>query len=176
MKKNGFLALAFHTVFVIFMVAPILVVCVVAFTPEGFLSLPTNGLSLRWFRAIADYPEFIRAFWTSVYLGAVSSTIAVILAVPAALAFSRSAFPGKGALSAFFLSPLMIPHVVLVIAFLRFFTQGGISGTMTALIIAHVVVVFPFALRLTLSAATGMDAASSGSFSHGVMSSYVRRP
>ena len=72
MKKNGFLALAFHTVFVIFMVAPILVVCVVAFTPEGFLSLPTNGLSLRWFRAIADYPEFIRAFWTSVYLGAVS--------------------------------------------------------------------------------------------------------
>ncbi|MFC0342120.1 ABC transporter permease [Paracoccus niistensis] len=157
MKKNGFLALAFHTVFVIFMVAPILVVCVVAFTPEGFLSLPTKGLSLRWFRAIADYPEFIRAFWTSVYLGAVSSTIAVILAVPAALAFSRYAFPGKGALSAFFLSPLMIPHVVLGIAFLRFFTQGGISGTMTALIIAHVVVVFPFALRLTLSAATGMD-------------------
>lgn len=157
MKKNGPLALIFHTVFVIFMVAPILVVCVVAFTSQGYLSLPTDGLSLRWFREIANYPEFIRAFWTSVYLGAVSSTIAVILATPAALAFSRHDFPGKGALSAFFLSPLMIPHVVLGIAFLRFFTQGGIAGTMTALIIAHVVVVFPFALRLTLSAATGMD-------------------
>lgn len=157
MSRNGFFALLFHTVFVIFMLAPIVVVCVVAFTSHGFLSLPTDGLSLRWFRAIGDYPEFIRAFWTSTYLAAISSTIAVAFAVPAALAFARYEFPGKGALAGMFLSPLMIPHVVLGIAFLRFFTQGGISGTMTGLIIAHVIVVFPFALRLTLAAATGMD-------------------
>ena len=31
----------------LYLVAPILVVCLVAFTPEGFLSLPTNGFSLR---------------------------------------------------------------------------------------------------------------------------------
>ena len=157
MTKNGPVALIFHALFVLFMVAPILVVCMVAFTSHGYLSLPTDGLSLRWFREIANYPEFIRAFWSSIYVGAVSSTIAVILATPAALAFSRYDFPGKAALSAFFLSPLMIPHVVLGIAFLRFFTQGGFSGTMTALIVAHVILVFPFALRLTLSAATGMD-------------------
>ena len=41
------------------MLAPILVVCFVAFTPEGYLSFPTNGWSLRWFKAIARYPEFI---------------------------------------------------------------------------------------------------------------------
>lgn len=157
MKKNGPIALIFHAFFVTFMVAPILVVCVVAFTSHGYLSLPTDGLSLRWFREIANYPEFVRAFWTSIYLGAVSSTVAVVLAVPAALAFSRYDFIGKGALAAFFLSPLMIPHVVLGIAFLRFFTQGGLSGTMAALIISHIILVFPFALRLTLSAATGMD-------------------
>jgi putative spermidine/putrescine transport system permease protein len=51
----------------------------------------------------------------------------------------------------------MIPHVVLGIAFLRFFTQTGLSGTFPALLIAHLVIVFPFALRLTLAAATGMD-------------------
>jgi len=48
------LALAFHCAFVIFMLAPIVVVCVVAFTPEGYLSFPTHGFSCRWFRAIAD--------------------------------------------------------------------------------------------------------------------------
>src|SRR6266702_2342801 len=72
MRRNGPLALIFHTIFVIVMVAPILVVCLVAFTPEGFLSLPTNGFSLRWFRAIASYPEFIHAFWVSLGLGALS--------------------------------------------------------------------------------------------------------
>jgi putative spermidine/putrescine transport system permease protein len=46
---------------------------------------------------------------------------------------------------------------VLGIAFLRFFTSIGIGGTFFALVIAHVIVVFPFALRLTLAAATGMD-------------------
>ena len=53
---------SFHALFIAFVLAPIVIVCVVAFTPEGYLSLPTNGPSLRWFRAIADYPEFVRAF------------------------------------------------------------------------------------------------------------------
>jgi len=157
MSKNGPLALVFHTIFVIFMLAPIVVVCLVAFTPEGFLSLPVNGFSLRWFRTIIDYPEFIDAFWMSLWLGAASSSIALLFAIPAALAIARYQFPGRDALSALFLSPLMIPHVVLGIAFLRFFTQAGIGGTFTALIIAHIILVFPFALRLTLAAATGMN-------------------
>lgn len=157
MSRNGFLALAFHALFVVFMVAPIAVVCLVAFTPEGYLALPVNGFSLRWFRAIARYPEFINAFWISLWLGAVSSVIALLFAVPAALAIARHEFRGRAAISALFLSPLMIPHVVLGIAFLRFFTQIGMSGTFPALILSHIVVVFPFALRLTLAAATGMD-------------------
>ena len=39
------LALAFHLTFVVFMLAPILIVCAVAFTPEGYLSFPTRTLS-----------------------------------------------------------------------------------------------------------------------------------
>lgn len=157
MSRNGPLALVFHALFVVFMTAPLVVVCLVAFTPEGFLSLPVNGFSLRWFRAIARYPEFIDAFWISLWLGAVSSFVALLFAVPAALAIARHRFRGREALSALFLSPLMIPPVVLGIAFLRFFTLTGLSGTFPALLIAHLVIVFPFALRLTLAAATGMD-------------------
>lgn len=157
MRTNGPFALTFHTIFVVFMLAPIVVVCLVAFTPEGYLSLPTNGFSLRWFRAIANYPEFVHAFWVSLGLGALSSFVAMLFAVPAALAIARYNFRGRDAVAALFLSPLMIPHVVLGIAFLRFFTTIGIGGSFAALLIAHVVVVFPFALRLTLAAATGMD-------------------
>jgi putative spermidine/putrescine transport system permease protein len=157
MRSNGPLALLYHTLFVIFVLAPILVVCVVAFTPEGYLSFPTRGPSLRWFKTIAQYPEFLRAFWTSVWLGALSSTLAILFSVPAALAIARYRFIGREAFSALFLSPLMIPHVVLGVAFLRLFTQVGLGGTFTGLVLAHIVVVLPFALRLTLSSATGLD-------------------
>ena len=157
MKRNGPLALAFHALFVAFMVAPIAIVCLVAFTPTGYLSIPTTEWSLRWFRAIGRYPEFVEAFQSSLVLGAISSTIAVALSVPAALAIARHRFRGREALTAMFLSPLMIPHVVLGIAFLRFFSQIGIGGTFAGLVLAHVVIVFPFALRLAIASAVGMD-------------------
>jgi putative spermidine/putrescine transport system permease protein len=159
MSRNGPVALIFHALFIAFILAPIVIVCAVAFTPEGYLSLPTNGFSLRWFRAIADYPEFVRAFRDSLWLAALSSTIAVLFAVPAALAVARYRFAGREAVLAFFMSPLMIPHVVLGIAFLRFFTTIGIGGTFVGLVLSHIVIVMPFALRLVLAASTGMDRA-----------------
>lgn len=157
MRRNGFLALAFHLLFVVFMLAPLAIVCVVAFTPEGYLSLPTRGPSLRWFKAIFGYPEFLRAFYASLWLAVLSSTVAITLAVPAALAIARYRFPGREAITALFMSPLMVPHVVLGIAFLRFFSQIGLSGTFTGLVLSHVIVILPFALRLVLASSYGID-------------------
>ena len=157
MSRNGPVALLYHALFVAFMLAPILIVVWVAFTPTGYLSIPTTEFSLRWFRAIADYPEFVEAFWDSIWLAALSSALAIGLSVPAALAIARYRFPGREAIAALFMSPLMIPHVVLGVAFLRFFTQLGIGGTFVGLVLSHIVIVFPFALRLVLASAVGMD-------------------
>ena len=157
MNRNSPLALVFHVLFLGFLLAPILIVCAVAFTPEGYLSLPTNGVSLRWFYAIGDNPEFVRALRDSLLLGALSSTVAVAFSIPAALAIARHQFPGREVMTALFLSPLMVPHIVLGIAFLRFFTQIGLGGTFTGLVLSHVVIIIPFALRLILASSTGMD-------------------
>ena len=157
MRRNGPLALLFHGAFITFVLAPILVVCAVAFTSKGYLSLPTDGLSLRWFRAIVANKDFVDAFWASLWLGTMSATIAIGLSVPAALAIARYRFPGRDAITTLFQAPLMIPPAVLGIAFLRFFTQTGISGTFVGLVVSHVVIITPYAIRLVLSASTGMD-------------------
>ncbi|MDX1607390.1 MAG: ABC transporter permease [Candidatus Competibacterales bacterium] len=157
MRGNSRLALAFHTLFIIFILAPLVLVCLVAFTSKGYLSLPTDGLSLRWFYAILDNDEFIAAFWTSLYLALASASLALALAIPAALALARYRFPGREAVTGFFLSPLMIPHVVLGVSFLRFFGQVGLTGTFIGLVFAHVIIIMPYALRLVLAAVTGLD-------------------
>ena len=157
--RNGPIGLLFHTLFILFILAPIVMVCAVAFTSEGFISLPSGGLSLRWFRAILDNPRFIEAFWFSLGLGTLSATLAIALAVPSALALSRNRFRGREALVAFFLSPLVIPHVVLGLAFLKFFTTVDLAGTYVGLVVAHVILVMPYALRLVLVSATGIDPA-----------------
>ena len=160
MRRNGPLELAFHTLFILFILAPLVAVVVVSFTSKGYLSMPTDGLSLRWFKAIFNYPGFIDAFWMSLYLGVGASTIAVALAIPAAVAIGRYRFPGRDGISALFMSPMMIPAVVLGVSFLRFFSQIGLSGTFIGITLAHVVLVMPYALRLVLASVTGLSRAA----------------
>ena len=49
MQKNGPIALIFNALVITFMLAPLVVVCLVAFTPEETLTIPTTSFSLRWF-------------------------------------------------------------------------------------------------------------------------------
>lgn len=149
--------LLFHWAFAIFMLAPLVMVALVSFTDKGYVSMPFDGASWRWYRAIVDAPDFIDAFWRSLALAAASATLATLLAVPAGMAIAWHRFPGRDAMLGLLLSPLMVPHVVLGIALLRFLTQIGGSGTLWGLTAAHTVIVLPYVLRLVVAAATGFD-------------------
>jgi putative spermidine/putrescine transport system permease protein len=157
MKKTPLALLVFHGLFALFMLAPLLVVVLVSFTDKGYIAMPFDGASLRWYRAILDAPDFIDAFWRSLGLAATAATLATLVAVPAGMAIAWHRFAGRDALLGLLLSPLMVPHVVLGIALLRFLTQIGGAGTLWSLTIAHTVIVLPYVLRLVVAAATGFD-------------------
>jgi len=158
MRRNGPFALAFHALFMAFMLAPLVVVALVAFTPDGYLSLPLHGPSLRWFRAIGDDPDFMRSFWISVKLGLCAATLATAAVLPAALAIGRRRFPGREAILALVMSPLMMPAVVLGVGLLRLLTLVGLQGSFVGLVLCHAVVIGPYVLRMVLAAVAGLDA------------------
>jgi len=157
MRNNGPIALIFHALVVAFVLAPLLVVCLVAFTPEDTLSLPTHGVSLRWFKAIFEHPDFVQSFYNSLLLALLSATFSLCVALPAGLAIGRLSFAGRDFLNALFLSPLIIPTMVLGVALMRLFASMGVSGSFGWLVVAHVVVISPYVLRLVLAAVVGMD-------------------
>jgi putative spermidine/putrescine transport system permease protein len=157
MARNGPLALLFNALVISFMLAPLLIVCIVAFTPENTLTIPTTHFSLRWFKAVFAHPDFVTSFWNSLWLALASATLATLLAVPAGLAITRHSFAGRDALNALFLSPLIIPHLVLGVALLRLFSLTGASGSFFWLVLAHAVVVTPYVLRLVVAASSGAD-------------------
>lgn len=105
MFKNGPLALAFNAVVIAFMLAPLVIVCLVAFTPANTLTLPSTHLSLRWFRAVFSHADLVQSFWNSLWLALASATLATLIAVPAGLAITRYNFAGRETLNALFLSP-----------------------------------------------------------------------
>lgn len=157
MRQNGPLALLFNALVITFMLAPLLVVCLVAFTPENTLSLPTTEFSLRWFEAVFVHPDFVQSFWNSLWLALTSATLATLLAVPAGMAITRYHFPGRDFLNGLFLSPLIIPHLVLGVALLRLFALVGGGGSFGWLVLAHALIITPYTLRLVVAALVGFD-------------------
>ena len=157
MRKNGPMALVFHALFLLFLAAPLIVIVLVSFTAKGYLAMPFDGASLRWYRALLGVPEFATALRTSLGLGFTSASFALVLAVPAALALTRWSFPGRAMVHGMLMSPLLMPHIVLGVAFLRFFTDLGVNGSFTALVVAHTVIVMPYALRLCMTSAGDLD-------------------
>jgi putative spermidine/putrescine transport system permease protein len=157
MNRTPRALLVFHWLFAIFMLAPLAMVVLVSFTDKGYIAMPFDGASWRWYRAILDAPDFINAFWRSLGLAATAATLATMVSVPAGMAIAWHRFPGREAMLGLLLSPLMVPHVVLGIALLRFLTQIGASGTLAGLTAAHTVIVLPYVLRLVVAAATGFD-------------------
>ena len=157
MQRNSPLALTFHLMVTAFMLAPLVVVCLVAFTPENTLSVPWGVYSLRWFRAVFEHGDLVQSVWNSLGVAAVAATVAVALAVPAGMAIARHEFRGRNALNALLMSPLIVPHLVLGVAMLRLFALIGSRGSSAWLTAAHVVVITPYALRLVVAALTGLD-------------------
>jgi putative spermidine/putrescine transport system permease protein len=100
----------------------------------------------------------MQSFWNSLWLALASATIATLLAVPAGMAITRYAFPGRDFLNALFLSPLIIPHLVLGVALLRMFALIGGTGSFGWLIFAHVADRHAlYVLRLVVAALVGFD-------------------
>ncbi len=157
MSRNGPLALLFNALVITFMLAPLVIVCVVAFTPGNTLAVPTTEFSLRWFRAVFAHSDFVQSFKNSLWLAVISATLATVLAVPAGLAIARHSFPGRDFLNGLFLSPLIIPHLVLGVALLRTFSLIGATGSFFWLALAHVVIITPYVLRLVLASVEGSD-------------------
>jgi putative spermidine/putrescine transport system permease protein len=155
--RNGLPALLFHAFVVAFMMTPLVIVCLVAFTPSDTLQVPWGAYSLRWFRAVFEHGDLVQSFWNSLFVAALAATLSVLLAVPAALAIVRYEFPGRQALNGLLMSPLIVPHLVLGVAMLRLFALLEVRGSTLWLTLAHVVIVTPYALRLMVAALSGAD-------------------
>lgn len=144
---------AFNVLMLAFMLAPLVMVVWMSFTPGELLVPPFSDFSLRWYKAAFAYPGFVNALWLSLRLALVSGAAATLLSFLAAYGLVRGRrFPGTDLANALFLSPLIIPAVVFGIAILQFVNARGLYNSFISLVFAHVVVVTPFAIRTLVSA------------------------
>lgn len=133
----------------IVMLVPILFVVATAFTAGSALTFPPQGFSLRWFQEAVTYEPFVTDLGSSLRLALVATTLALILGVPATLAIQRGKLPGRRIVEGLFVSPLVIPELVLGLALFQQLVIRLGQATEGALLIGHTVLLLPYAVRVT---------------------------
>ena len=123
----------FILLYFIFLFAPLLVTCVLAFNNSDFPSLPWRGFTLDWFLSagpkrvgIFEDADNLRAIWVSFKTALWVSASCVVVGVCAAFLFEQENFKGKNFLYFLMLAPLVIPGVILGISILLGATTAGI--------------------------------------------------
>jgi putative spermidine/putrescine transport system permease protein len=139
--------LAVNVAMLVVVLAPVVLVVWMSFTPTASFVLPFAQFSLRWYREALSYPGFVDAFWLSTKLAALAALVTVGATFLAAYALVRYRPPGAGVLMAFFTAPLLVPAVVFGIAMLQFVNALGLYNAFAGLVLAHIVLVVPFAIR-----------------------------
>lgn len=132
-----------------FLLGPIVLVVIASFTPKTTLDFPPGGFSLRWYEKAFGYPPFRQAILTSLEVAVLATLLALAIGVPAALAIQRHRFAGREALQNFFLSPVMVPEIVLGLALLQHLLVAFRLHVLWALVLGHAVILVPYAVRVT---------------------------
>ncbi len=132
----------------VFLLAPLIIVVPISFSGDAYMMFPPTSWSTKWYFAVFSNGKMMAAFSTSILLGAVVTLISLAVALPAAMVLVRLRPPGSEAMAAVFTAPLLLPTIVLGLAMLIVFSSYGLLATFRGLVMAHLVVTLPYALRV----------------------------
>lgn len=156
MKKSY--GLLFITILVyFFLIGPLLIIMAASFSDTSFLTFPGQGFTLKWYAQVLTMKAFIDAAKVSILVAVVSTLAALILGLPAAYALNRFSFRGKEAIKTVFLSPVLIPVVVLGFVMLRYVVNAHNLAVMPSLLIGHTLLGIPYVMRVVTAALANFD-------------------
>src|SRR6516162_9655331 len=141
----------------LWLLAPIIIVVVLAFSGDGYLRFPPTSLSLQWFARFFGDLQWQRALLSSLVIGAIACVTSTTIGFFAAYAFLRTEFCGKKLLLSLMLTPVIVPSIITAIAMYYLFGKLGLIGNILWLGLCHAVIAMPIVLLILLSALHAVD-------------------
>lgn len=119
------------------------------FPPQWWPNEPTLASYKKLLDPTSSVGEdFLRFFWNSLFVSTMSTILSVIVAVPAAYAFSRFDFPGRKFLFFSVLLRNMFPAVVFLVPLFILMRFLGLMNTHGSLILTYLTFGLPLAIWL----------------------------
>jgi putative spermidine/putrescine transport system permease protein len=141
----------------LYLIAPLVIVVIISFSAAPFLQFPPPGLSLRWYHNLFNDPAWTDSLGVSIKILIPSASIATALGTAAAFAIVRGRIPGASIIGAALMLPIVVPGIITAAALFGVYRGLGLNGTLTGLIVGHVVITVPYVVATVSSALKTMD-------------------
>lgn len=148
----------------VFLITPILVVMPLSFNAQDFFTFTPEmlrfdpaGYSLKHYRDFFTNPEWTSAVKNSLIIAPLATIISVSLGTLAAIGLSQSHVPGKRAIMAILISPMIVPLIISATGMYFFYSKINIVGTLWGVVLAHAVLGIPFVIITVTATLVGFD-------------------
>lgn len=141
----------------LFLLLPVLVIIPLSFSDSTLLLYPIQKFSLKWYQALFQSDDWIRATKNSFIVAPSATLIATVLGTLAATGMHKTEFPGKSLLMAMVISPMIVPLVVVGVGVYLFFAPYGLTDSYLGLILTHAALGAPFVVTTVAATLQGFD-------------------
>ena len=143
--------------FVVFLLAPLVLVVLFAFTDKGISNFPIDRLSLQWWDEMLAHPQFLPSLTNSLIIGGAVGVISAIVGTMAAMGFARLPSRRSGIGIALLCLPLMLPPLVLAVALLSFYRAANLPLSLMTVILSHLLFTQPFVIMVVYARMATFD-------------------
>jgi ABC-type spermidine/putrescine transport system permease subunit II len=134
-----------------FLVVPSVITVPMSFSNTRFLVFPPKGFTLTWYSQFLIDEEWVGPTLFSLKLAICTTLVSLILGFMASLALVRGSLPGRKFLNILFISPIMIPVIIIAFAVYGIYAKLNLIGSTVGLVLAHAIYTTPFVI-LVISA------------------------
>ncbi len=156
MRKNKVLTIWAAIVFA-FLMIPLLIITVTAFGGGSAITFPIESFSTKWFANVFALKSFRRSFLTSLEVALLATCISLLVGIPAAYALARSGLKGKQLLKSIFLSPTIVPGIVIGFIMYQCLILTLRIPVFAGLLAGHFMVTLPYVIRVVGSSMEQFD-------------------
>ncbi|KXO75868.1 ABC transporter permease [Brucella anthropi] len=140
-----------------FLVIPLVLIMPLAFNESSFLTYPMEGFSLKWFHEVFAQDQWARSFLNSLKVAVGTTVVALLVGGLAATGVMLLSRWLQTILTALFVSPMIVPSIVIGVAFAYSFGRVGLSGSYWGLVLAHSILAAPLVFLSVMTSLRGLD-------------------
>ena len=151
MKIQKYLSIILAIILSFFLISPIFLVVLFAFTDRAIASFPINNFSLKWWIEIFNHRQFVSCLINSITIGMSVAIVSSITGTMAAIGLSKISNKSASLILAIISIPILLPPLVLGITLLSFYVSIGMKLGLHTVIYSHLLFTQPFVILIIYS-------------------------